>query len=70
MPRGDRLHQPYMQVNEPPRRAAHDGNWRKIAITLKPPANGRTDGANLRYRLVTTSMGMACYNIYLDCAPP
>ena len=40
-----------MQVNEPRKFA----RWRNIAITLKTPiAERRTDGANLRYRLVST----------------
>jgi len=29
-------------------------NWRKIPIMLKTPADRRTGGANLRYRLVAT----------------
>jgi hypothetical protein len=41
--------------------------WRKIAITLKTPSPqrttalwGRTDGANVRYRLITSTMIHNC----------
>jgi hypothetical protein len=44
-------------------------NWRKIAITLKTPADGRTDGASLRYGLFTAVVFSFAFRVEFRLRP-